>query len=93
MWCTDDPGYVVQFNYQLLFCQAYKSGQVFTEMPSIDGIPAAPADEAIAQVPEFTPAVPRNYGSSPKSGADTYHLSVIIMPIFAGALIISLVFY
>lgn len=92
LWCANDAGYVVQFNYQLLFCQAYKSGQVFTAMPSIAGIPAAPTNNAVAQVPDYTPAVPRNYGNSPKSGAETYHLSVLIMPIIAGTLIISLVF-
>ena len=92
MWCLGDAGQVVQSNYQLLFCQAFHSGQVYTEMPTIAGIPAAPTDDAVVQVPDFTPAVPRNHGKGTSSAAETYRLSTLVMPIIAATLVMSLIF-
>ena len=87
----NDAGSVVQSNYQLLFCQAFHSGQVFTAMPTLAGIPAAPTDNGAVQVPAFTPAVPRNYGN-PKSGAETYQFSAYVLPIIVSTMIMSLIF-
>jgi hypothetical protein len=61
-------------------------------MPTLAGIPAAPTDNGVAEVPDYTPAVPRNYGNSPKSGAETYRFSALIIPIAIGTALMSLVF-
>ena len=91
LWCTGDAGYVVQFNYQILFCQAYHSGQVFTAMPTLTGIPAAPTNSGNAEVPDYTPAVPRNIGSQRKNGALTLKISNLVMPLVFTSMIVSLV--
>jgi hypothetical protein len=61
-------------------------------MPTVAGIPSAPTDTGAAVVPDFTPSVPRNYGNERKSGAVTYRISALIMPILAGTILITMVF-
>jgi hypothetical protein len=86
---------VIQFNYQLLFCKAYHSGQPLTALPTLTGIPVAPK-QGEAEVPTNDPVVPRNYGSQPTKKSDAFDLPlgwpVIIATVF-GAVTGSIYFF
>jgi hypothetical protein len=88
-WCSGDAGEVIQFNYQLIFCKAYHSGQVLTAMPTLTGIPLAPTAGAV-DAPTNAPIVPKNIGGK-KSDAVAFSIWPTALT-YATATLLGLVF-